>query len=117
MLAGLCPPALVYLGFSLVQIIVDIIKNMYNTAILKFIVMIVFTAILDTLCNNGFTMVAWVIVFVPFILMTIITGLLLYVLGLSPTTGKTTYQVTEFNNNDNNEGTNKESSNVSIRLA
>lgn len=98
MLGNLCPPALVYLGFSLVQIIIDIIKNMYNTAILKFVVMLVFTLILNILCASGFTMAAWVIVFVPFILMTIIIGLLLYVLGLSPFTGNTKYQVNVIDN-------------------
>jgi hypothetical protein len=100
MIGNLCPPALVYLGFSLVQIIIDIIKNMYNTAILKFVVMLVFTAILNLMCSSGFTMAAWVIVFVPFILMTIIIGMLLYVLGLSPTTGSR-YQVTVVDNNSN----------------
>ena len=98
----MCPPALVYLGFSLVQIIVDIIKNMYNTAILKFIVMIIFTAILNVMCSSGFTMAAWVIVFVPFILMTIIVGLLLYVLGLSPTVGSS-YKVTVVDENQGND--------------
>lgn len=93
MLSNLCPPALIYLGFSLVQIIIDVIKNMYNTAILKFVVMIIFTTILNILCSSGFTMVAWIIVFVPFILMTIIIGLLLYVLGLSPAIGSNKYQV------------------------
>jgi len=101
MLNTMCPPALVYLGFSLVQIIVDIIKNMYNTAILKFVVMIIFTAILNVMCSSGFTMAAWVIVFVPFILMTIIVGLLLYVLGLSPTVGSS-YRVTVVNENEGN---------------
>lgn len=100
MLGNLCPPALVYLGFSLVQIIVDIIKNMYNTAILKFIVMLVFTAILNVMCSSGFTMAAWVIVFVPFILMTIIIGLLLYVLGLSPAMGRSNVTIVETNARD-----------------
>lgn len=99
MLGSLCPPALVYLGFSLVQIIIDIIKNMYNTALLKFIVMLVFTLILNILCSSGFTMAAWIIVFVPFILMTIIIGLLLYVLGLSPAIGSNKYQVNVIDNN------------------
>lgn len=102
MLGNLCPPALVYLGFSLVQIIIDIIKNMYNTAILKFVVMIVFTAILNLMCSSGFTMAAWIIVFVPFILMTIIIGLLLYVLGLSPAVGSARYNITVTDTNSNN---------------
>ena len=102
MLNSLCPPALVYLGFSLVQIIIDIIKNMYNTALIKFVVMVVFTAILNVMCSSGFTMAAWVIVFVPFILMTIIVGLLLYVLGLSPAIGSNNYQVSIVENNHDN---------------
>jgi hypothetical protein len=100
----MCPPSLVYLGFSLVQIIIDIIKNMYNTAILKFVVMIIFTAILNIMCSSGFTMAAWVIVFVPFILMTIIVGLLLYVLGLSPAVGSS-YKFTVLNENETNNNT------------
>jgi hypothetical protein len=99
MLNGICPPALVYLGFSLVQIIIDLIKNMYNTAMLKFIVMIIFTTILNVLCQSGFIIVAWVIVFIPFILMTIITSLLLYVLNLSPDSGNIKYKIIEHTDN------------------
>ena len=115
MISDVCPPALVYLGFSLVQIIVDIIKNMYNTAMLKFIVMIIFVTILNVLCQSGFTLAAWVIVFVPFILMTIITGLLLYVLGLSPTTGKVNYKVIDLNGNNQNNNEDKSKS-VYVKL-
>lgn len=91
MLNDLCSPALLYLGFSLIQIIIDIIKNMYNTALLKFVVMIIFTLLLNILCNSGLNVVAWILVFVPFIMMTVITSLLLYVFGLSPYNGKLEY--------------------------
>lgn len=91
MLNELCSPSLLYLGFSLIQIIIDIIKNMYNTALLKFVIMIIFTLLLNILCNNGLTIVAWILVFVPFIMMTVITSLLLYVFGLSPYNGKLEY--------------------------
>lgn len=93
MLDSLCPPAILYLGFSLIQIIVDIFKNMYNTAIVKFIVMIVFTLILNILCNSGLTIISWMIVFIPFIMMTILTSILLFVFGLSPTSGKLDYKI------------------------
>lgn len=93
MLEGLCPPAILYLGFSLIQIIIDIFKNMYNTAIIKFIVMIVFTIILNILCNAGLSVISWMIVFIPFIMMTILTSLLLFVFGLSPSSGKLDYKV------------------------
>jgi len=84
----LCPPAILYLAFSLTHIIIDIFKNLYNTAFLKFIIMIIFTIILNVLCQNGLGIVSWVIVFIPFISMTIISSFLLMVLGLSPSSGK-----------------------------
>jgi hypothetical protein len=93
MLDNLCPPAVLYLGFSLIQIIIDIFKNMYNTAIMKFIVMIVFTIILNILCSSGLSVISWMIVFIPFIMMTILTSLLLFVFGLSPSSGKLDYKV------------------------
>lgn len=93
MLDKLCPPALLYLGFSLTQIIIDIFKNMYNTAFFKFIVMIIFTIMLNALCNNGMGVISWMIVFIPFIMMTVITTLLLFVFGLSPASGGINYKV------------------------
>lgn len=89
----LCPPAMLYVAFSLTQIIIDIFKNMYNTAFLKMIVTIIFTIALNTLCNQGLSVISWFIVFIPFIAMSIITTLLLFAFGLSPSTGKIDYNV------------------------
>jgi hypothetical protein len=108
-LKDLCSPALLYLGFSLTQIVIDIMKNMYNVALLKFPVMIIFTILLNILCKRGLGVVSWLIVFIPFISMTFITTILLYVFGLSPMTGTVDYDVTEndefymddYENNDN----------------
>jgi hypothetical protein len=96
MLEQLCAPALLYIAFSLTQIIIDIFKNLYNTAFLKFIVMIIFTVILNILCDRGLGIISWFIVFIPFIMMTIITSLLLFVFGLSPSTGSLKYNVTDY---------------------
>jgi hypothetical protein len=35
MINKLCPPAIIYLGFSLTQIIIDTFKGFYNTAFLQ----------------------------------------------------------------------------------
>ena len=83
-----CAPALLYIAFSLTHIIVDLFKHMYNTALVKFIVMIIFTFLLNLLCQRGLTIISWFIVFIPFITMTVITTLLLIIFGLSPFTGK-----------------------------
>ena len=85
---NLCGPALIYLVFSLTQIIIDIFKELYNTAFLKFIVMIVFTILLNILCEKGLGVVSWMIVFVPFIFMTLITSILLFTFGLTPSRGR-----------------------------
>ena len=82
---NLCPPAIIYLLFSITQILIDIFKELYNTAFIKVIVMIMITVLLNFLCQNGLGVISWIIVFIPFILMTVIVSLLLYVFGLNPT--------------------------------
>ena len=57
-LQNLCPPALIYLIFSLTQIIIDTFKGLYNTAFLKFFVMILFTFLLNTLCAQGLDIIS-----------------------------------------------------------
>ena len=93
MLDKVCPPALLYLGFSLTQIVIDTFKKEYNTAFFKTIVMIVFTLLLNILCDRGLGIVSWLIVSIPFILMTYITAVLLYLFGLSPTQNEMNYNV------------------------
>jgi hypothetical protein len=44
--------------------------------------MIVFTLIINILCDLGFSVIAWILVFIPIIMMTIISTLLLQVFGL-----------------------------------
>lgn len=84
---NLCAPAIIYLIFSITQILIDTFKGLYNTAFMKIIVTIMVTLLLNILCEKGFSVVSWLIVFIPFILMTIIVGLLLYIFGLDVTTG------------------------------
>ena len=60
---------------------------MYNTAFFKVIVMIIITILLNALCQSGMTIISWIIVFVPFMFMSLIVGILLYVFGLDAATG------------------------------
>jgi hypothetical protein len=85
---NLCTPALIYLAFSLTQIVIDTFKGLYNTAFFKFIVMIIITILLNALCTSGMGIISWIIVFIPFIFMSVIVTILLYVFGLDPATGK-----------------------------
>lgn len=88
---NLCTPAIVYLIFSLTQTLIDIYKGLYNTAFMKSIVMVMVTMLLNILCEQGFSVVSWMIVFIPFLLMTVIVSMLLYLFGLDATTGTLNY--------------------------
>ena len=90
-LYSLCTPALIYLIFSLSQIIIDTFKGLHIIAFFKFITMIIFTLLLNGLCSAGLGIVSWVIVFIPFMLMTVITSILIYIFGLDPITGRLKY--------------------------
>jgi len=84
----ICAPALIYIAFSLTQIIIDTFKGLYNTAFMKIIVMIIITILLNALCQTGMGIISWFIVFIPFIFMSVIVAILLFVFGLDPATGK-----------------------------
>ena len=87
-ITGLCGPGLIYIGFSLIQIFIDIYNGVMNAAFLKFIIMIVFTLIINILCDLGFSVIAWILVFIPIIMMTVISTLLLQVFGLDSENNK-----------------------------
>jgi hypothetical protein len=95
----LCAPAIIYVIFSMIQIVIDTFKGLYNTAFMKSIVMIFVTFLLNLLCEGGLTIVSWIIVFVPFILMTVIVTMLLYIFGLNATTGQSNYSCKKYPDN------------------
>ena len=95
----LCAPAIIYLIFSMTQIIIDTFKGLYNTAFIKCIVMVMVTLLLNILCDRGLSVVSWVIVFIPFILMTVIVTMLLYIFGLDAATGTINTKCNDSNTN------------------
>jgi hypothetical protein len=70
------------------------------------------TLLLNILCQSGLGTISWIIVFIPFILMTVIVSMLLYIFGLNATTGSLNY--TCQGGSDNNNNVTKCGSNVSI---
>jgi tetrahydromethanopterin S-methyltransferase subunit E len=89
---NLCAPAIIYLIFSITQILIDTFKGLYNTAFMKVIVTVMVTLLLNILCEKGLSVVSWIIVFIPFILMTVIVSMLLYIFGLDAATGSLNYK-------------------------
>ena len=87
-LQQICAPALIYLVFSMTQVVIDTVKGTYNIAFIKLWVTLIFTILLNFLCNKGLGIISWIIVFIPFILMTVIVTMNLFMFGLDPITGR-----------------------------
>jgi hypothetical protein len=104
-LSSKCAPTLIFIGISLIQIIVDIYKGSTNNAFIKFIVMIVLSLVINILCDIGLSLIAWFLVFTPIIMMTLISTLLFRVIGSSPDKKLETVKP-EIQMNDINDGGN-----------
>jgi hypothetical protein len=92
---NLCAPAIIYLIFSITQILIDTFKGLYDSAFMKSIVAVMVTLLLNILCERNLSVVAWLIVFIPFMLMTVIVSMLLYIFGLDTATGNLNYNCKE----------------------
>ncbi len=88
MIERICMPALIYLVFSMTHVIIDTYKGLYNTAIIEFWLSAVFTVLLNLLCAHDMGIIAWLIISIPFLLMTVIASLLLFAFKLNPATGE-----------------------------
>jgi hypothetical protein len=84
---NLCAPAIVYLIFSITQILIDLYSGQNKIASTKVLVTILVTLLLNILCEKGFNSVAWLIVLIPFIFMTVILALIIYIFGYDTITG------------------------------
>jgi hypothetical protein len=67
---------------------IDVYKEQYNRAMVEFFISALFTILLNLLCMQGLDIISWIIISIPFILMTTIASLLLFSFHLDPTTGK-----------------------------
>jgi len=95
---SLCAPAIMYAMFSITQILIDLYNGLYNTVFVKAIVMVMVTLLLNILCEKGLSVVSWIIVFIPFILMTVVVSMILYIFGLDAASGTLNYSCDPSNN-------------------
>jgi hypothetical protein len=84
----ICPPALIYAIFSVVQIIIDLFTGLYNTALMKVFIAIVITVLLNWLCSMDLSFISWIIVLIPFLFMGVSVSILLYAFGLDVAQGR-----------------------------
>jgi len=83
----LCTPALVYLVLSILTVIVLIVQKAFDGIIMNIACSLAWLWLLQILCNRGYITLAWVLVFLPFIIGAIIIILLVSVLSSIPAGG------------------------------
>ena len=88
----LCMPAVIFVFYMLIQIGADLFMGYYNMSAMKFLFMIVYAVLLNWLCFMGAYLFAWLLVFIPFALLSLIIVVLLYTANMKETTGTPTTQ-------------------------
>tara|TARA_B100001093_G_scaffold510824_1_gene577436 strand:- start:5501 stop:5926 length:426 start_codon:yes stop_codon:yes gene_type:complete len=72
-----CTPTTFYLVFAGIQIFMDLVNGIYQSAMVKLVIAVVFSTLLNILCMRNLGVVSWLLVFMPFILTTLISALVL----------------------------------------
>ena len=83
-----CTPAQVFIVFIIIQSVVDAYNGNYNISMAKLLFMVVYTLFLSGLCYADLYYVAWIFVFVPFALLSLMIVTLLYIAKMKPTSGR-----------------------------
>lgn len=65
---SLCPPALLYLLYIVIQVGLDLSLGLFVTAAIKVVMGLVGTIILDAFCGVDLGIVSWAIIATPFIM-------------------------------------------------
>jgi ABC-type bacteriocin/lantibiotic exporter with double-glycine peptidase domain len=84
----LCPPALLYVVFFMISIVVELSEKKYKTAFTQTIICIIFTCILQLFCMADMSLLAWVLVFIPIIMYTYMVLIIFIVFSMSPADNK-----------------------------
>ena len=71
----LCPPALLYLLYSVIHVGLDLSQGLFATAAIKAVMGLAGVVVLDTLCGIELGIVSWAIIATPFIMMALATSI------------------------------------------
>lgn len=92
----LCTPAVIYLVYSITQVISKMMRGLYTPALIEMIISSIFALFLNYLCSVDLSIVAWVIIFVPFVFMSVVISLLLYLFTRDPETGRILFENAQY---------------------
>ena len=80
----LCPPALLYVVFFLIHVVIEIGEGNYKGALTQAIICVIFTCILQIFCTANMSLISWILVFVPIILYTYMVIIIYLVFRMNP---------------------------------
>lgn len=83
-LTSLCSPALLYLVFIIIHVITEMVNENYKDSLVKLMIGILFTLILQAFCMQNLKIISWLLVFIPIILYTYTTLIIFFVFGTNP---------------------------------
>lgn len=78
----LCSPTILYGAFSFAIVLSDTMRGLRHQALVRTGTSVVLAAGIEFLCRQGMTTLSWMIVFIPFIALSVITALILLALGI-----------------------------------
>ena len=89
----LCPPAIVFIVFVMVHVIMELYDYKYKRALLKSLLAILVICLLQALCVSKMEIISWVIVFIPLIIYSYMTLVIFFVFGTNPTEKIKRYEI------------------------
>jgi len=89
----LCPPAIVFIVFVMVHLIMELYDYKYKRALLKTILAILVICLLEALCLSKMEIISWVIVFMPLIIYSYMTLVIYFVFGTNPSEKMKRYEI------------------------
>lgn len=75
MLDGLCSPVILYVAFSIAHVVSDLSLGMTGQAVTRSAIAVLIAFVLQLMCERGMSIVSWIIVFIPFVSMGLLTAL------------------------------------------
>jgi len=68
-ISSLCTPAMIYFVIAIIYLIINIFTS-FNimSMVIRLLVILVWTWLLNFLCTKGFTVISWLLIIVPFLM-------------------------------------------------
>ena len=78
MFESLCAPALIFMIFGIAHVILSMFKLNNMIAMKQFLMTLLFTTLLNFLCERNLSIISWILISIPFFIMAFSTIILIF---------------------------------------